>query len=73
VRRPSSGACTVVNRLDICDPVTSYCDATAGICRPWLSQGASCVFPSSGIDPCGLWSSCPASVCVPVLGACTPQ
>jgi hypothetical protein len=73
VHRPSTGPCSVVNRMNTCDPVTSYCDATAGTCRPWLSQGAACVFPSSGIDPCGIWNSCSGPVCAPLLGACTPK
>jgi hypothetical protein len=73
VHRPSTGPCVVVNQINTCDPVTSYCDAKDGTCKPWLSLGASCIFPSSGIDPCGPWHGCPGSVCVADLGVCTPE
>jgi hypothetical protein len=73
VRRPSAGPCVVVQGISTCDPVTSYCEATSGTCKPWISQGAACVFPSSGIDPCTPWTSCGMSTCASLLTACTPQ
>jgi hypothetical protein len=73
VRRPSTGPCRIVNSEDTCDPVTSYCDSGSGTCKPRLSNGAACVFPASGDNPCRLWSSCSISVCEPLLGACTPK
>jgi hypothetical protein len=71
VKMPSAGPCVVVSHVNTCDPTTSYCES--GTCKPWLSQGAPCVVPSDGIDPCGLWNSCQNSVCAPLLGTCTPQ
>jgi hypothetical protein len=73
VPRPSKGACTVVNGVNTCDPVISYCDA--GTCKPWLPEGSPCTFPTSnGLDPCGRWSSCQGGVCTSTLApACTPK
>jgi hypothetical protein len=73
VQRRSTGSSQIRGQLDTCDPLTSYCDGASGTCSARLSQGAACVFPASGIDPCGLWSSCQVSVCLPLLGACTPD
>jgi hypothetical protein len=63
VRRPSTGPCVLVEGTNSCDPVTSYCDGTAGAgtCEPWLSLGAPCVFPTNGFDPCGPQASCQGS------------
>jgi hypothetical protein len=75
VPRPSTGPCTVVDGINTCDLATGYCDGStaAGTCKPWLPAGAPCALTANRIDPCGLWSGCQDSVCVPVLGACTPQ
>jgi hypothetical protein len=75
VHRTSTGPCQIGGRQDTCDPATSYCDAASRTCKPRLSQGAACVFPASGDDPCAIWNSCsgPGSVCAPLLGACAPK
>jgi hypothetical protein len=73
VHRPSTGRCNVVYGLNTCDPASSFCDAASATCKPWLSQGSSCVFPASGIDPCAPGSSCGTSVCASLLTACTPE
>jgi hypothetical protein len=73
VHRPSTGPCKVVDRINTCDPASSFCDAASATCKPWLSQGSSCVFPSSGIDPCAPGNSCGSSVCASLLTACTPE
>jgi hypothetical protein len=71
VQRRSTGPCVVVGGADTCDPTTSYC--AAGTCKPRIPDGAACVFPSSGDNPCGLWSSCAGPTCQPLLGVCIPQ
>jgi hypothetical protein len=73
VPRPSKGSCIDVNRVNTCDPFTSYCDA--GTCKPWLPEGSPCTFPTSnGLDPCGRWSSCQGGVCTSTLApAWTPK
>ena len=73
VHRPSTGPCKVISQLNTCDPAVSFCDAASATCKPWLAQGAPCVFPASGIDPCRPGSSCASSVCASTVTACTPQ
>ena len=76
VPRPSTGPCVLVNGVNACDPVTSFCDGSGdvGACKPWLSLDASCVFPTNGFDPCGPQASCQGSQCVSTVApVCTPM
>jgi hypothetical protein len=69
VHKPSTGPCVVVNGMNTCDPVTSYCDAT-GTCMPWLSEGAKCDPHANGLDPCGPAGSCQGYICTPRFLGC---
>ncbi len=59
VHRPSTGPCSVVRRMNTCDPTTSYCEAVSGTCRPWLSPGEPCVFPLAASIRAGCGTAAP--------------
>jgi hypothetical protein len=63
VHRPATGSCVLMSGVNTCDPTVSYCDDSTGVgtCKPWLSSGAPCVFPTNGFDPCGPGNSCQGS------------
>ena len=69
VHKPLTGPCVVVNGMNTCDPVTSYCDAT-GICMPWLPEGARCDPYDNGLDVCGPAGSCEGYICTPRFLGC---